>query len=586
MERRKFLVGGGALLGLAGMQGFSNPSLAQASALEALTSGKPIMRLNDADPRPLPTASNDLTPYKGTWGDVQIRHALRRAMFGVPQSQFLAAKALGSMDALINKLIDPNIPLPTKPAPWVDEILKADRTLPQDQQQLDALNKQRLEAIRANQLVNWWFDQILQENLSIREKMTLMWSNHFVIGSQAVKATGYLYQYNQTLRKNALGNLKQFAYDVSVDPGMLVYLNGNQSFYKVNGSKVTNNVNENYARELMELFTLGLLDPKTGEPNYTEADIQNAAQALSGWVPTTTAPFVGTFVSTRHNNGDKTFFGQTGNWGVQDIINMIFAKNGGYNTAYFFAEKIYSTFVYYVPNPAVVDAMANLLVQSNFEIVPVLKALFSSAHFYDENVISAQLKSPVEFGASLVREFAITYPAFDPTDPRVRGTDPKTGQNLYKDTNPTLTYLATAVQGKLLGQQLLDPPNVKGWPGGHNWISTGTYPTRKALSLSILTYPNIYNGQFKRAPGVTLSFDPQKWAHLVPGVDGKTSTEITASLSELTLSLPLGPNELNNLHDTLYPGNLPEYDFSLSASTNTLAKVAQAMATLPEFQLV
>lgn len=585
MERRKFLLSGGAFASLAAFYGL-NPARSIAAENPAASTAAKFAQLNDADPKPLPTASNDLTPYTGAWSDTQLLHLLRRSMLGVPYTQFQTAKTLGSMKAVIDKLVDTNEALPAKPAAWVDEILKTDRTLPTDQQAIDAVNKGRHERMRVQQVVNWWFDLMVSQSLSIREKMTLMWSNHFVVGSQSVSQNGYLYQYTQTLRKNALGNLKQFVYDISIDPAMLVYLNGNQSYYSGSGTKVKNNVNENYARELMELFTLGLLDPKTGNPNYTEDDIQNSAQALSGWVPTTTAPFIGQLVSTRHNNNSKTFFGQTGNWGLQDIINMIFAKGGGYNTAYFFAQKIYTTFVYYVPNAQVVDAMAQMLIANNFEIAPVMKALLGSAHFYDVNVISAQLKSPLEYGISLLREFGISYPAFDPTDPPVSSTDATTGYQTYKDTNLGLTYLSHSVLGLQLGQDLLNPPNVKGWPGGHNWISTGTFPIRQQTSIALLTVPNIFDGQSKRSKGITLKFDPQAWAHEIAGADTMKSTEIAAALEQAALSLPLGPNETGNLHTVIFPGNLPEYDFDLSQDNTNLALFAQAIATLPEFHLV
>jgi len=136
---------------------------------------------------------------------------------------------------------------------------------------------------------------------------------------------------------------------------------------------------------------------------------------LTGWQPLQTAPFASQLNPLLHNNETKTFFGQSGNFGLQDIINIIFAKNGGYNVAYFICEKIYMNFVYWVPNTGVVDAMAQKLVASNWELKPVLESLLQSAHFYDENVIGAQLKSPFELMGSLVREFGLVLPPVDAT---------------------------------------------------------------------------------------------------------------------------------------------------------------------------
>lgn len=575
MERRTFLTASGALSAL-GLAELSLPRLAHGGT----PSTAKAARMLDVSPKPLQTKSNDLTPYAGAWTDAQIRHALRRAMFGVPYDQFLEAKALGSMTALVDRLIDPSAPLPPKPAAYVDELLLAKRTDPQ----IDNINKNRRERFRIGQVRNWWFELMLKERLSIREKMTLMWHNHFVVSAQTVQFAGLMYTYLNTLRRNALGNIKQMTHDITIDPAMLIYLNGNQSYYGKNpaGKNVGNQVNENYARELMELFTLGLLDPVTGEPNYTEEDIQNAAQALSGWQFTITAPFEGVLFPQSHNSGEKTFFGQTGNWNERDIVEMIFARNGGFNAAYFLCEKIYMTFVYYVPNKEVVTAMANKLIASNWELAPVLKALFSSDHFYDEEVIGAQLKSAAEFITGLVRDHQLKMPAFDPQDPPERGFD-QNGQILFTDPNPTHSNLTFTYMGTALGQALLEPPNVKGWQGGHAWVSTGTYPIRDALATIALTYPpRLTGGQGAR--GVNLQFDPMAWAKAVDPENELDSPVLAKELEEATLSFSLGPIETDVLYKTLNLLQLPENDFYLKEEH--ISYFAINMATLPEYQLL
>jgi uncharacterized protein (DUF1800 family) len=577
MERREFLTAGGAL-GALGLSELSLPQLAR-SGTPASSSAKAAWRM-DANPKPLLTKSNDLTPYAGPWMDRQIRHALRRAMFGVPFDQFMEAKTLGSMQALVDKIIDPNQPLPQKTMTFVDELLLPVRTGPQ----IDNINKNRRERFRTGQVRNWWFELMLKERLSIREKMTLMWHNHFVVSGETVQFAGLMYTYLDTLRRNALGNIKQMAHEITVDPAMLIYLNGNQSYYGKNpqGKNVGNQVNENYARELMELFTLGLLDPVTGEPNYTEEDIQNAAQALSGWQFTITAPFKGVLVTQSHNSSEKTFFGQTGNWNEHDIVEMIFAKKNGFNAAYYLCEKIYMTFVYYVPNKEVVTAMANKLIESNWELTPVMKALFSSDHFYDEEVIGAQLKSGAEFITGLVRDHGLKMPAFNPADPPERGTD-QNGQILFTDTNPTHTSLTFTYMGTALGQTLLEPPNVKGWPGGHNWVSTGTYPIRDALaSIALLYPPKLTGGQSSR--GVNLQFDPMAWVKTVDPNSEMDSREKAKALEEATLSFSLGPIETDFLYNTLNLLQLPENDFYLTEEY--ISYFAINMATLPEYQLL
>jgi uncharacterized protein (DUF1800 family) len=440
---------------------------------------------------------------------------------------------------------------------------------------VDAMNKQRLDAIRTVELENWWFDTIVKENLSIREKMTLLWTNHFVTGQANGKQACHTYQYLQTCRANALGNFKKFAYDISIDPAMLIYLNGNQNFVR-NGKSF---VNENYARELMELFTLGLIDPNSGSPNYTETDIQNAARALTGWQPSTTAPFTGVFNSALHDTTSKTFMGRTGNWGLQDVIDIIFEQGtpAGFNVAYFACQKIYQAFVYYVPNDTVVRAMANVMLQNNFEILPVMQALLSSAHFYDANVIGSMPKSPAEYMGSLVREFALTYPAFDPTDPPAKAPD-SSGRITYTDTNQTLTLITQAAMSVSQGQELLNPPNVKGWPGGHNWISTGTFQNREVTSYTVLLSNSPYNsGRYK------LAFDPTRYATQVSDGINLPADDLARALEDLSLAFTLGPRESGDLSRLIH-GAYPEPRYQFNAQG--VSAFAQYLTNLPEFQLI
>src|SRR5688572_25814465 len=222
MDRRKFLAGTGTGI-LAGI------GLASANPLKALAESDRVIPgygVNEANAKPLPTLSNDLTPYTGPWDDIKLRHVLRRAMFGVPYSQFATAKGLGSMNAVVAKLLEDK-PMPTTPGPWLEKLNLVDRSLSGDDRQKDLQNKQRLSRFEFLTVQNWWFDLMLKEELNIREKMTLMWSNHFVVGYDVVNQPTYMFLYDQMLRKNALGNLKTFVYEMSTDPAMLVYLNGN-----------------------------------------------------------------------------------------------------------------------------------------------------------------------------------------------------------------------------------------------------------------------------------------------------------------------------------------------------------------------
>jgi uncharacterized protein (DUF1800 family) len=573
MERKTFITSTAAL-GAETLLNALRP--AQSRAMLAAGGKLPLQSHTGSNgiPKPLQTESNDLSPYTGSWGDTQLHHLLRRSMFGVPESQFIAAKALGSMNAVVAQLLAASdttkVPLPPKFASWLDNYPAT------GQNTVDEVNIIDLEAWKILQIENWWFDQIAQENLSLRQRMTLLWTNHFVIGSQTIFIAGYIYTYLMTCMANALGNFKDLAYAISIDPAMLVYLNGNQNFV-FNGQSYAN---ENYARELMELFTLGINDPKSPpsqpKPNYTETDIQNSARALTGWQPSIQAPFVGQFNPSLHDSTAKTFLGHTGNFGLQDILNIIFEQGTpqGYTSAYWVCQKLYEEFVYYVPNPSVIDAMATVMLAHNFEIVPVMQALLTSAHFYDANVIGAQLKSPAHFMGSLVREFALTYPAFDPTIPSPISTDVN-GYYTFGDPNPTLTIISEILN--LQGQELLNPPNVKGWPGGHSWISTGTFDNREIYSYVILN-----NALVNAANNWDLAFNPDSYALQIANANTLSSAGLSQTLEAESVGFTFGPREGGDL-DTLIQGTYPNPKYQYN--TLGVSNFAIYLSSLPEFQL-
>jgi uncharacterized protein (DUF1800 family) len=504
-------------------------------------------------------------------------------MHGVPFGQWHTASPM-SMNDLVAKLLDTSGGLPAKPAPWVDEYLSPDTSIT-DQKLLDidTHNKAGLEAARSQQIKNWWMDLMLGANLSINEKMAFMWSNHFVIGTGVVQHAGFVYQYTQTLRQHALGNLKAFVSAIATDPAMLLYLNSNASYFgqDPSGATVGNHVNENFARELMELFTLGLLDPVTGKPNYLEADIRNSGQALSGWQPMTTAPFIGELLLQCHNTGSKTFLGKTGDLGLADIVDGIFALGGGFNVAHFIAQRIYTSFVHWVPNPTVVNAMANLLITSNWEIKPVMSALLSSAHFYDSALIGAHLKSPVEWVGSLVREFDIVWTPFVADNPAVKSTDTN-GYVTYTDPNPSLTYLTETVAAQL-GQDVLNPTNVKGWALGQDWITTKSFQDRQQAALTLLANPTVLNGS-PMANGVKLVFNAIDWISAYPDQKTTKISVLSSAVEAHILGIPPGPKETDALFHVANALDLPEYAWT--PTPDYTAAYARAIATYPEFQLV
>ncbi|MCK7557678.1 DUF1800 domain-containing protein [Chitinophaga sedimenti] len=312
---------------------------------------------------------------------------------------------------------------------------------------------------------------------SIREKMTLFWHNHFATEASTIKDARYVYKHNTMLRAGALGNFKDLTKAVTLDPGMLVYLNG-----YLNEKSAAD---ENYARELFELFTCG----KGPASQYTEEDVRAGARVLTGYRinPTTITSF---FDPTKHDIENKQFSaffgnrvisGRTGADGTRELDDMLGIIFQQQEVAKFIARKFYRFFVYYDIDEAtetnVITPLADIFRASNYEIKPLLSALFKSEHFYDPLNMSCLIKSPIDFSVGLCREFGVKFPD---------------GVTDYVNAYGTWS----AVQGAAANQQqnIGDPPLVSGWeayfrePQFHElWINTDTYPKRNMYSDQMIT---------------------------------------------------------------------------------------------------
>ena len=272
-----------------------------------------------------------------------------------------------------------------------------------------------------------WLKTMGRSEGQMREKAALFWHGHF-----AVRTRGYehLTLYLNTIRKNALGNFADLLKAISKEPAMLKFLNNQQNR--------KNSPNENFARELLELFTLG-------RGHYTEKDIKEAARAFTGWGFDNKNDFV--FRRHIHDTGTKEFMGKKGNFTGDDILEIILSNP---RTAYFITEKIYRFYVNDKINESHVEELARSFFESGYAIKPLLEKIFSSDWFYDEENIGSLIKSPVELIVGLNRTFGISY----------------------ADPQPLL-----AIQ-RLLGQMLFFPPNVSGWAGGRNWIDNSSLALR------------------------------------------------------------------------------------------------------------
>ena len=276
-----------------------------------------------------------------------------------------------------------------------------------------------------------WINKLAADNAQLREKMTLFWHGHF-----ACKSPVPMFNQNQnnTLRKFALGKFGDLLMAVSKDPAMLQYLNNQQNRKK--------SPNENFARELMELFTLG-------RGNYTEEDIKNSARAFTGWGFNEEGEFV--FREKQHDDGEKIFMGKKGNFSGEDIVKIILENK---KTAEFLTNKIYRFFVNEnVTDKEVVKELAGEFYDSGYDIEKLMKNIFTSDRFYDERNIGAKIKSPTELISGMMRVFNVKF-----------------------ENDLPIVFME-----KSMGQMLLNPPNVAGWPGGKNWIDTSSLMFRMKL---------------------------------------------------------------------------------------------------------
>jgi uncharacterized protein (DUF1800 family) len=292
---------------------------------------------------------------------------------------------------------------------------------------------------RARELRNWWVEEMLVTDQPFIERMTLFWHNHFTSSLQKVRFTPAVYRQNLLLRRHALGNFATLLREVAKDPAMLLYLDGAQS--KVGQP------NENFARELLELFTLG-------EGHYSEADIKAAARAFTGWsIDRETGAF--RFYPALHDNGEKTFFGRTGNLDGGDVLSLILQKP---QVSEWIVGKLWREFVSLQPDTAEVKRLAALFREARYEMKPLLRTMFLSPAFRDPANRGALIKSPVELIVGTIRFLGLPV--------------------------PEKTRLVRALQA--IGQVPFDPPNVKGWPGGEAWITTNTLLMRQQILRRIV----------------------------------------------------------------------------------------------------
>lgn len=365
----------------------------------------------------------------------QAAHLLRRTSFGVDPDilkVLIGMPAHEAVDGLMDAALAFSLP---DPPAWADAFLPPDGS-PESvfTEYFDQQFPWFLE------LITQWFERMYRGGLP--EKLTLFWQNHFVTELETYFLTPIGYRYLALLRTHAFGNFKDFVRAIGLDQAMLIYLNGELN------TKVE--PNENYARELLELFTMGQYD-RQGQQNYTEHDIQELARALTGWW-VNPYDFSTNLEPEAFDNEPKEIFGKQGNYDYDGVIDLIFAERSR-PIAEFICTKLYEEFVYAAPDDAIVDGLADLFIARDFEIEPVVRALLRSEHFFDEPLIGAHIKSPLSLMIGLFKESAV--------------------EELWDEA-----YEHVQWNGYELDQGVLEQPNVAGWPGYREWISTATLAKR------------------------------------------------------------------------------------------------------------
>ncbi len=421
-----------------------------------------------------------LNTYNGPWTTNEVAHLLKRTMFGSTPDDISYFRGM-NMNQAVDELL--NVPV-SAPAPPVknysnDNIpaTDPDYAISIGQTWVN-INTTDADGQRRASLKAWWMGLMINQERNIREKMTLFFCNHFSIETKDMGRMIWAYSYNALCRQYALGNFKQFTKAITVNTAMLRYLNGYLN--------ISSAPDENYARELQELFTLG----KGNNPNYTEDDVKKAARVLTGWkIDGNTNTSL--FNASQHDTANKQFssfynsttiVGRTGatagDLELTDLINMIFGKST--EVSRFIVKKLYRYFVYYKIDAAteanVIIPLAQMLVSNNWEIKPVLAALFKSEHFFDTVNQGCFIKTPVDLVVGACREYGVVFPA----------------ANDY--TNVYNMWYVIQNFASLLQQDIGDPPNVAGWaayyqePQFHEiWINADTYPRRNQFTDTMIT---------------------------------------------------------------------------------------------------
>ncbi|MGH7244284.1 MAG: DUF1800 domain-containing protein [Phycisphaerales bacterium] len=495
-----------------------NPTVSTPAApVSASSSNTPSPAARPAVKKPERTMSGSMAPIVAkNFGYEQARHLLWRAGFGGTPIQIQTLASWGPQKA-VEYVIDPaNAPEDKPRADLFDKNIMREQTAEErkayqqarQRQDEDALAKFRVEQQRRqgqdrqqiSEVQRWWLKRMIETARPLEERMVLFWHGHFATSYRTIENSFHMYLQNEMFRKHALGNFGDLLYGIIRDPAMLKYLN--------NDTSRKGKANENLAREIMELFSLGI-------GGYTETDIKEGARSLTGYT-FKDDDFV--FEKNNHDGGSKTILGRTGAFDGDAFVKIILEQQG---VSRLITRKIYHNFCAELPpleragyddlpgpQQAALRDLSSTFTSSKYELKPVLRRLFLSQHFYDDKIMNEQIKGPTQLVVGAVRSL----------DTPVRD----------------LSILNDALD--LMGQNLLFPPSVKGWDGGRSWINTSTLFVRQNIMAFLLTgkKPRGYD-----ANADEMKFDPMpllaEMAKASPG-----SEKDPAAVADYLLRLTIG----------------------------------------------
>ena len=460
------------------------------------------------------------------WDYAKARHLLVRTGFGGTPDEVTKLHAVGLHEA-VNHVLDFGRPSTENIANKTSSDV-GNRLTQRGEREQAARIERFGENAQLQRFREWWLYRMMESPRPLQEKLTLFWHGHFTSEYDVVRNIFAFHRQNDMFRDHAAGNFGVLLHGIVHDPVMIRYLDNNQNY--------KGHPNENLAREIMELFAMGL------DQGYTEEDIKEAARALTGYsYDGATARF--RFDPAQHDPESKTIFGQTGNWTGDDLVRLILEQPA---TSQFIAGKLFGFFAYNDAEPETIERLATLFMANNYELAPMLKNLFLSEEFYSARSMGTQIKSPVQLVVGMLRDFGV------------------------KDVDTRAVHAAI----RDMGQELLEPPDVKGWREGRAWINAHRLFTRYNTMANLVR--SIAHGDNRKGIDVVA---------VIEGQDCESVADVVDCLAKACLVLR--PNDTKRKELIAHLGELParsEWEKQRNEINGKLLAFLVLIVSTPEYQ--